>query len=101
MYRACTASCGQDALHVYLVQLRVPSLYAIVRHSLSLAMGRAPIPRGDTVGGCDNLVYYLVMHTHMKPQLSHCGFYMKQDSYIVVTSVHWPLEGQCTEVTQM
>ncbi len=27
------------------------------------------IPRytADTVGSCDNLVYYLVMHTHMKP----------------------------------
>ncbi len=36
------------------------------------------IPRytADTVGVCDNLVYYLVMHAHMKP-----------DSYILVTSV--------------
>ncbi len=27
------------------------------------------IPRftADTVGVCDNLAYYLVMHTHMKP----------------------------------
>ncbi len=27
------------------------------------------IPRctADTVDACDNLVYYLVMHTHMKP----------------------------------
>ncbi len=27
------------------------------------------IPRytADTVGACDNLVYYLVMHAHMKP----------------------------------
>ncbi len=50
------------------------------------------IPRytADTVGVCDNLVYYLIMHTHMKPivQLTHCECYMKQDSYILVTSVH-------------
>ncbi len=26
-----------------------------------------PTYTADTVGACDNLVYYLVMHTHMKP----------------------------------
>ncbi len=66
------------------------------------------IPRytADTVGRCDNLVYYLVMHPHVKPDstvdtlqerirtravrflcaLAHCECYMKQDSYIVVVT---------------
>ncbi len=55
----------------------------------------------DTVGRCDNLVYYLVMHAHMKVQLTHCECYMKQDSYILVTSVECAAKGQCTEVGTM
>ncbi len=45
--------------HVYLFHVTME----ITVHSVE------DIPRytADTVGVCDNLVYYLVMHTHMKP----------------------------------
>ncbi len=45
---------------------------------------------------------WLCMHTrNLIVPLTHCGCYMKQDSYILVTSVHWPSKDQCTEVTPM
>ncbi len=51
VYNACTCTCFMLLWRFQRIQL----IIIIPRYT------------ADTVGRCDNLVYYLVMHTHMKP----------------------------------
>ncbi len=50
---------------------------------------------------CTFTMYMYMYHTLVDPKYTRTHAYTVRYSYILVTSVHWPLEGDCTEVTMM